>query len=141
MHTIRLRGPWQIEPVSEFVRASKGELLEGPSDLPPAGETNVPGDWGAALGNTFRGRARFIRRFGLPTNLEPQERVFLVMGPLLEQGSVELNGVALGRQSLIDGQQRYDVTSLLKPRNELVICVESREDTGGIRGEVKLEIE
>src|SRR5687768_15165184 len=133
MHTIRLRGPWQIEAVASFARDGNGKLREVSTNLPPAGETNVPGDWSAAIGDEFRGRVRFTRRFGLPTNLDIQERVFLVVGELVEQGTIELNGTALGQPSLQDGPQRYDVTSLLKPRNELVILVESSEEPGGIR--------
>jgi hypothetical protein len=127
MHTIRLRGPWQI------------------SAFPPTGdlvilETNVPGDWASALGSEYRGQARYVRRFGLPTNLDPEERVIVVVGDVIERATIELNGAMLGRLVQSDGEQRYEVTSLLQPRNELVIVVEAREALGGILGEVKLEI-
>lgn len=141
MHTIRLRGPWQIEPVAVFARDGQGLLVEESAHLSQAGESNVPGNWGPVLGNAFRGKARFVRRFGLPTNLERRERVYLVVGQLVEHGFIELNGTALGRQIHQDGPQRYEVTPLLKPRNELVITVESCNELGGILGETKLEIE
>jgi hypothetical protein len=127
MHTIRLRDPWQI------------------SALPSTGdgssrETNVPGDWSDTLGTDYRGQARYVRRFGLPTNLDPDERVFLVVGEVVEQATIMLNGSQLGRQLHAEGERRYEMTPLLQPRNELVIFVEARQALGGILGEVKLEI-
>lgn len=139
MHTIKLRGPWQIEAL---------ESLRG--ELPPPTETTVPGDWGAGLGADFRGRARYSRRFGLPTNLAPEERVSLGVGPVDFLATIHLNGELIGRQSWDDGDHRYDITSMLKPRNELQIVVELPDDAprpgrenqpGGLIGEVRLEIE
>jgi hypothetical protein len=140
MHTIRLRGPWQIEALLRFVPDALGEVHEETSQLPIANETSVPGDWAFALGEDFRGRARYVRRFGLPTNLEPQETVTLVFGEVESQATIELNGTLLGEQRKADGERRYEVTQLLKLRNELRIVVEARDAVGGILGEVKLEI-
>jgi hypothetical protein len=130
MHAIRLRGPWQIAP------------LDGTEPAIPL-ETAVPGDWSAALGGDFRGRACFLRRFGLPTNLSPAERVFLVVEQVHWLGTIELNGQLLGTQTAADGLQRYEVTPLLQLRNSLQIVVELPADqTGpGMLGEVRLEIE
>jgi hypothetical protein len=139
MHTIKLRGPWQVEALE----STTGEL-------PPPTETTVPGDWGSALGNDFRGRARYTRGFGLPTNLDPSEWVSLMVGLVDYSASIQLNGELLGEQTWGDGERRYDITSLLKPRNELQIVVTLLEDLprpgredqpGGLLGEVRLEIE
>jgi hypothetical protein len=92
------------------------------------------------LGEDFPGRARYVRRFGLPTNLEPHEKVTLVIGEVVSEATIELNGTRLGDQQQADGEQGYEVTQLLKLRNELRIVVESRDAVGGILGEVKLEI-
>jgi hypothetical protein len=127
MHTIKLRGPWQIEALE----SASGEL-------PPPAETTVPGDWTNALGSGFRGRARYTRRFGLPTNLAPEERVFLVVGVVDREAEIVLNGQPLGQQIWDEGQRRYVITQLLKPRNELQINVGL---PGGLLGEVRLEIE
>jgi beta-galactosidase/beta-glucuronidase len=130
MHTIRLRGPWQIEP------------LTGLGPTTPV-ETTVPGDWSAALSADFRGSARYSRRFGLPTNLSPAERVSLVVEQVHWQATITLNGQLLGTQTAADGVRKYDVTQLLQLRNGLQIVVEVPADqTGpGSLGEVRLEIE
>lgn len=139
MHTIKLRGPWQIEAL---------ESTTGP--LPPPTETTVPGDWGDALGNDFSGRARYTRRFGLPTNLEPNERVSLVIGRVDHSATIQLNGEALGEQTWDDGEIKYEITALLKPRNELQVVVTLSADAvrpgreqqpGGLPGDVRLEME
>ena len=117
MHTIKLRGPWQIEAM---------ESLRG--ELPPPTETSVPGDWGAVLGAEYRGRVRYTRRFGLPTNLAAEERVSLAVGPVDYSATIQLNGELIGKQTWDDGDQRYHITPLLKPRNELQIVVELPAD-------------
>lgn len=130
MHAIRLRGPWLIESLD--VSKPVGPL-----------ETTVPGDWSAALGDNFHGRARFTRRFGLPTNLSPQERVSLVVEQVHWLGTIELNGQLLGTQIADEGLRKYEVTSLLNLRNELRILVElpANQSGPGSLGEVRLEIE
>ncbi len=130
MHAIRLRGPWQI------VR------LDG-LDLGVPVETAVPGDWSDALGANFRGRACYSRRFGLPTNLSPQERVFLVVERVLGQATIELNDQSLGAHTTAEGPLKYEVTPLLQLRNSLRIVIEvaADQDGPGELGEVRLEIE
>ena len=126
MHTIRLRGPWQLSPAS--------------AADPTAIETNVPGDW-SALGADFAGPAHFIRKFGLPTNLS-QERISLVIEQVHPRGHIELNGQLLGTQTAADGPRQYEVTKLLQLRNTLRIEVELARQAGpGSLGEVRLEIE
>lgn len=101
------------------------------------------------MGSGFRGRARYTRRFGLPTNLGPEERVALVIGTVEYSATIHLNGQPLGQQIWDDGDQRYDVTEFLQPRNVLQIVVELRPETarpgredqpGGLLGDVRLEI-
>jgi hypothetical protein len=130
MHAIRLRGPWLIEPL---------DVAEPVVPL----ETTVPGDWSAPLGDNFRGRARYTRRFGLPTNLSPQERVSLVVEQVHWQGTIELNGQLLGTQTAAGGARKYEVTALLQLRNALQIVIEVPVDQAGpgSLGEVRLEIE
>lgn len=126
MHIIRLRGPWQIEP------------LDG-SEPAASVETVIPGDWTTALGANYLGRARYIRKFGLPTNLTT-ERVYLVIESVAAAGAIELNGKSLGIQIAADGPRRYEVTGQLALRNELRIIVTPSDQPGGL-GEVRLEIE
>jgi len=124
MHIVRLRGPWQLI-ASDF--SSVREI-----------EITVPGDW-SALGEDFRGPARFIRQFGLPTNLTT-ERLWLAIEHVHEQAMIELNGQQLGNQTTADGPKKFEITALLQLRNVLSIDVAAASGPGSL-GEVRLEIE
>jgi hypothetical protein len=125
MHIIRLGGPWQL-----FSAVADSEAIE----------TTVPGDW-SVLGADFPGPARFVRKFGLPTNLT-QERVSLVIERVHAWASIALNGNFLGNQTDEEAARKYDITSLLQPRNEISIVLELNGKAGpGSLGEVRLEIE
>jgi hypothetical protein len=102
-HRIRLRGPWQWRSAT-----ATGTLL-------------LPGRL------TESGVVTFVRRFGLPSNLDAHERVWLVR-PEASLAVATLNG-----QPLPMGPA-CEITSLLQPRNELQVEIE------GTPGEVVLEI-
>jgi hypothetical protein len=150
-HVIRLRGPWDFEPLERFAAvnisiepsgtssptpspgattpnpASESPLAQ-PPDLPAAGRAQLPADWSAALGQSFCGRVRYTRRFNRPTNLDPSERVWLVIDGVDAHGDCAINGHKLGT---IDGYAlpaASDITSLLAPSNVLEIEVELRAD-------------
>jgi hypothetical protein len=138
-----------------WTRGPQGQVLASSEGLPPGGKTPMPADWGALLGADFRGRVRYLRRFHAPTNLDVRDSVFLTFDGVDLRGEVTLNRAALGA---IDGPlaaARFDITSLLKLRNQLIVEVElppldvAREQElragragspGGIVGEVRLEI-
>src|SRR5438045_3707759 len=84
-HRIRLRGPWQSEPLANGVRRR--------------------------------------RRFGYPVRIDADERVWLTFHGVTGRVAVALNGQALGSH---DGAEAfaYEVTPLLRPRNELVMDVQ-----------------
>ena len=153
-HVIRLRGPWQYEPLERWVLDADGGrgAIE---PLPPPGRIVMPCDWSQTLGRDFRGRVRFVRAFGKPTRLDPAEQVWLVVAGVDLTGQAELNGLPLGSLTGWHATARFDVTSLLAERNELKIEVElpplSYADeqrlrcdraglAGGVIGEVRLEI-
>lgn len=154
-HRIRLRGPWECEPVARAVRDVQGAASQETESLPPAGRVHVPGDWSEALGPGFRGRVRFRRRFHRPTGLEPHERIMLVIEGVDREGIVQLNGQRLGRVKGMTAQATFDVTAMVEARNELVVEVEYTDPVagqtggqqantpssdGGRVGEVRLEI-
>ena len=154
LHVIRLRGPWQYEPLVRWALDAEGNR-HAAGELPPPGRMVMPGDWGAALGPDFRGRVRFARAFGRPTRLEPGEQVWLVVGGVDLSGTAELNGRPLGPVAGVREPTRFEVTDRLAERNELVIEVElpplAHADEqrlrperatlpGGVIGEVRLEI-
>jgi hypothetical protein len=51
-----------------------------------------------------------------------------------------LNGSLLGRHEGADEPFEFEVTNLLRDRNELIVEVESPTGDGGLWGEVALEI-
>jgi hypothetical protein len=97
-HRIRLRGPWQGEPVA--------------------------------------GGVRRVRRFGYPGRIDADERVWLTFASVGGRVEVSLNGYVLGSH---DGgaQFEHEVTSLLGPRNELVMQFEGGGESWG---DVALEV-
>ncbi|MCA9205923.1 MAG: hypothetical protein KDA59_22875 [Planctomycetales bacterium] len=161
LHTIRLRGPWQYEPLARTVWTADGEsaeLTDGSSEhaaLPPAGRVTMPCDWSESLGTDFRGRVRFIRYFNRPTGLDSATRVYLAIDEVDAMAEVQLNGHKLGQIRGADGTWRSEVTPILETRNalEIVVDLPSLSQTsaplprprdahlaGGVTGEVRLEI-
>jgi hypothetical protein len=140
-HRIRLRGPWECEPLARAIRKSDGHSERVTQDLPPPGRMILPCRWSEGGLADFAGRVRFRRRFGSPRQLDPQERVWLIFAGVDGVALVSLNGRFLGRH---DAQMpvpfEFEVTELLQQRNELVVDVEAAADTGGLWGEVALEV-
>jgi hypothetical protein len=128
-HRIRLRGPWECEPVESF--------SGGP--VPAAGRVKMPCRWAEAGWADFTGRVRCVRRFGYPGRLDEHERVWLTFAGADHAAEMTLNGHHLGRHEG-GGPFEFEITSLLKPRNELVVLVESPDPGGGLWGEVAMEI-
>jgi hypothetical protein len=126
-YRIRLRGPWECEP------------LAGPT-LPPPRRMNMPCRWRDGGLGEFAGTVRFSRRFGLPRQIDPHERLWLTFAGVADTADVHLNGRHLGRHTPPDQPFEFEVTSLLDARNELVVEVEASGGHGGLWGEVALEV-
>lgn len=153
MHTIRLRGPWNLEPLARFVRQADGSIRESIERLPAPGRMTMPADWAEVCGRDFLGRVRYHRIFQTPTGLEAGERVYLVVEPPRSSGKVILNGKRLGEVRDRGSALRADITLLLADHNHLEVLVEHpalvaigtlNDDNGaagGLVGEVRLEIE
>ena len=154
-HVIRLRGPWEYQPLARSVLLPDGSTQTEPGDLPPGGRLQMPADWGATLGPDFRGRVRYTRGFNWTAGLDPGDRVELVLEQADAFAEVALNGTLLGRMQIGDPATRFEIAALLQPRNELVVIVELPHLTptspplprrgrdslpGGLIGEVRLEI-
>jgi hypothetical protein len=154
-HTIRLRGPWQLEPLERFVPSAGGHFERSTVGLPLSARATMPADWSAVFGPTFFGRVRYHRVFQKPTGLESGERVFLVVEPPRSRGAVSLSGKPLGSVHWGGPPGRFLITDLLEDHNRLEIHVEhpalddslSLDDDGvtelpgGLVGTVRLEIE
>jgi hypothetical protein len=134
-HRIRLRGPWDCEPLQRV--SAKGDA-EAP--LPPALRMTMPCRWHEGGLADFAGRVRFTRRFGYPGRIDAGERVWLTFAGVEGTAEVWLNGHLLGRHEGAAGPFEQEVTQLLDTRNRLVVEVEELTGRGGLWGEVALEI-
>jgi beta-galactosidase/beta-glucuronidase len=128
-HRIRIRGPWDYEPL---------ESHPATGSLPPAGQMTLPCRWRDGGLGDFVGRVRFRRRFGYPGRLDAHERVWLTFAGVEAVADVWLNEAFLGRHE--GGEPfEFEVTPLLRTRNELRVDAEGEGD-GGLWGEVALEV-
>ena len=128
-HRIRLRGPWECEPL---------ESVGGP--VPPPSRVTMPCHWVESGLANFAGRVRYRRRFGYPGRLDDTERVWLTFAGATERADVSLNGVALGSGERAGEPFEFEATALMRERNELVVEVTGAGPAAGLWGEVALEI-
>lgn len=126
-HRIRLRGPWECEPLT-------GE------PPPPARRMTMPCRWRDGGLGEFSGRVRCRRRFGLPRQIEAHERIWLTFEGIAGTADLALNGQSLGKSVTGPYPLAYEVTALMQPRNELTVEVAAPDGDGGLWGEVALEI-
>jgi hypothetical protein len=155
MHSIRLRGPWQLEPVYRYVLRENGEFDACTANLPAPATMKMPADWSAAFGAEFLGRVRYVRTFHAPPGLVPEERVWLVVEPQRSEARVVMGDDTLGVVPAGGDAQRFDITHRLGNSNRLEIfvdhpaLVEGKSTVGnprdlppgGLVGEVRLEID
>jgi hypothetical protein len=99
----------------------------------------LPCRWNEGGLRDFAGRARFLRRFGLPRRLDAHERVWLTFAGVDASAEVWLNGRLLGHREDAREPFEFEVSALLRERNELAVDVEA-VGNGGLWGEVVLEI-
>jgi hypothetical protein len=99
----------------------------------------LPCRWRQGGLGAFAGRVRFRRRFGYPGRIDDTERVWLTFGGIEGAATVWLNGQLLGQPDHPENGFEYEVTSLLRERNELVVEVDGPAG-GGVWGEVALEV-
>src|SRR6516165_10707331 len=123
-HRIRLRGPWEWAPLTR-VGGGKDDLL------PPPFRAPLPCRWRDAGLAGFAGRVRLHRHFGYPGRIEDYERVWLTFGGVTGSVEIRLNDHLLGRFEKPPEPAEFDVTNLLRARNDLVVEVESVDDKGG----------
>jgi hypothetical protein len=138
-HRIRLRGPWECEPIERWIRVHDGTTKTSKESLPPKRTMTLPCRWMEGGLGDFAGKVRYLRRFGRPGRIDAHERVWLTFGGADAIAEVWLNGQFLGCKVGICDAFEFDVTTLLQSRNNLVVEVEGDEG-GGLNGEVALEI-
>jgi len=155
MHIIRLRGPWEVEPIARFVPQAEGTYQPQEENLPAAARMKMPADWSGAFGPDFCGRVAYRRLFHWTTPLYETERVFLVVEPPRSHACVTLKKKLVGFVDQGEPAKRFDITDRLEENNELEILVDHpslnhmrstvgdprKLPPGGLIGEVRLEIE
>jgi beta-galactosidase/beta-glucuronidase len=143
-HRIRLRGPWQYEPLLRYRRLDDGQIETLTNDLPPAGKITMPADWSESLGADYRGQVRYTRRFTCPTGIEPGMRVVLVIDGVNHSARVLLDERPLGEIADTNTPWQCDIGEHLSERHLLCVIVDmpadAAESVGGLVGEVRLEI-
>jgi beta-galactosidase/beta-glucuronidase len=138
-HRIRLRGPWECEPLARLVAGADGRKELVITDLPAPLRMTMPCRWSEGGLKNFAGQVRFRRNFGYPGRIDDNERVWLTIDDVDSTAEVWLNGHSLGRHDGAQQSFEREITGLLRDRNELRVEVEG-PDTGGLFGEVALEI-
>lgn len=121
-HRIRLRGPW------ECVAESATRMVKMPCRWADLG-----------LGADAR-RVRCHRRFGRPRQLDPHERVWLVIARAGAVADVVLNEHTLDRAGGARDDVEFEVTALLDRRNHLQVVAEKPGSDSQVWGDVALEI-
>ncbi len=162
-HVIRLHGPWKA--VQCGVRKAECGLEGRKSEVggrQSQSRVKVPLDVGHWLDADFRGTVALERAFGLPTNLNDQQSVWLV----LQTNQLTIDSVSLNETALIEGDgsnnlasftevismpdpnvdsnglssHRYDIGSYLAARNRLRITLAIDAPPAGGLPHVAIEI-
>lgn len=108
MHSIRLRGPWELH-----LPGREPQRLE------------MPATWGTISVLAWESPIRLVRRFGQPTGIAPLDHLHLVIDSAACECRVELNGQLLGSIDSSQLSSSFNVTTLLTDRNELAIIFDS----------------
>jgi hypothetical protein len=139
-HRIRLRGPWDCEPLARLAFDVDGTARAAEGSVPAKRRMSIPCRWGESGLGDFSGRVLFRRHFGWLANIAPHERIWLTFEGVDGLAEVCLNGRSLGTYQGPPAPFEFKVASLLQSRNELTVVVEASGGNGGIWGEVALEV-
>ena len=133
MHTIRLRGPWEYQVLSDLAR---GDALS--DENLSSGRVKTPLDWRATHGAKVQGQIRYVRNFNCPTGLTDSTVVRLCVGPSEQLAEIKLNGQAIANRPTENG---IAVREWLTPANRLEITVQLPVDFELLLENVRLEID
>ena len=130
LHRIFLKGPWEYE----VFRNSDYQASLNRSSLKRNPRIHMPATWFdvkkkvTELGKVDSpavSDCRFARTFHRPTGLSTEEQVWLVVTGLTFHGEILLNGTLLGVISSEKPDGDFEITSLLRPRNQLELRIAS----------------
>jgi hypothetical protein len=137
-HRIRLRGPWQLEPLAWLVRTAGAPDVWQKTGLPPPRTAIMPATWKDCGLADFAGIVRHRRSFGLPRKLDDYETIWITFTGLADTAEWWLNQDQI--RSLLPHNSEVNVTGMLRERNELWLDVTCDCNGAGTCGEVALEI-
>jgi beta-galactosidase/beta-glucuronidase len=123
-HRIHLRGPWDHEPLAWTVLDTEGRSDTRAAPVPPGGRMTMPCRWSDGGLGPFAGRVRFRRRFHWPGRLDYYERLWLTFAGADYFATVSLNGQLLGHHTGAFDPFEFDITALIRPRNDLIVDVD-----------------
>src|SRR6266850_2517406 len=109
-HRIRLRGPWECEPLLRTVCRPNGSVEGSTEGLPSPSPMTIPCRWKEGGLGDFNGRVRFRRSFGFPGKIDPHERLWLTFGGVDKIADISVNGQSLGRHEESGEPFEYEVT-------------------------------
>src|SRR5438552_2238109 len=112
-HRIRLRGPWEWEPLPPREDTAEPALLR---------RVNMPCRLRELGLDSAGARALVRRRFGYPGRIDAHERVWLIFAGVAGKLQARLNDRDLGH---CDPARAFEITALLKDRNILEVTLES----------------
>ncbi|MSU79911.1 MAG: hypothetical protein EXS16_17705 [Gemmataceae bacterium] len=123
-HRIRLRGPWECEPVVAGAFMPRRIIM--------------PARWhDAGLAGTT-GEARFTRKFGYPGRADETEHIWITCDGVTGLRQVSLNGVRF--VSELRTEFDFDATAVMAARNHLEVIIHGEGEDAGLWGEVAMEI-
>jgi len=116
IHTIRLRGPWEVA------------LLDTRGQVIAKRRVKLPAAWSKIAEGHVCTLLRGRRKFGKPDGLEPHETVWLALQTTGEFTAIRVNGTSLQFSQPSEASLELEITGDLEPRNELEIEVRPPKD-------------
>lgn len=97
----------------------------------------IPGTLREGGLEAYAGQVSLHRRFGRPTNLDPNEFVWLTFDEIQGLQFIKLNGIEV---KAAGERLEFEITELLHDRNEIEVVLVAENESCGIVGNVILEI-
>jgi hypothetical protein len=88
----------------------------------------------------FAGRVQLRRAFGYPGRIDAYERVWLWLSGIRPRTSIRLNQQLLPAPDPSTAETEYEVTHLLRPRNELLVDLDVGPNLPEVSFEAALEV-
>jgi hypothetical protein len=129
IHSIRLHGPWEIR------------LLPVPVAVPVRQRIQMPDGWNSLELPAETTECRLLRGFNSPTGLGPGTDVWLVFEVSHWDATLLLNQTKLGRIAPAPAPQRFLVTDLLQPRNEIEVQLKLRDSGEVVSSKIGLAVD